>query len=190
MTDLMEMNSDASAAVDMPPGGRRWLARTEELARNGHAESSGAVVEILSGPNAGHIASMHKPEFVFGKLGATVAAIRREGGGYRLVAIDRRSTPLVNGQAVAAEGAVLAFGDTIDVAGVKLRFDRGAAEVRALKARRASSDVAASLASSPMGHIGARAPRWAPAPRHVASRAAVSANQKKCRCNQGLLGSA
>jgi len=125
MTDLMEMNSDASAAVDMSSGVA--LARPpEERARNGHAESSGAVVEILSGPNAGQIASMHKPEFVFGKLGATVAAIRREAGGYRLVAIDRRSTPLVNGHAVAAEGAVLAFGDTIDVGGVKLRFNRDA----------------------------------------------------------------
>src|SRR6478735_2466490 len=123
MTDLMEMNSDASAAVDMPPGAA--MARSPgEPARNGHAESRGAVVEILSGPNAGHIASMHKPEFLFGKLGATVAAIRKEAGGYRLVAIDRRSTPLVNGHAVAAEGAVLAFGDTIDVGGVKLRFNR------------------------------------------------------------------
>jgi len=125
MTDLMEMNSDASAAVDMSPGAA--MARSPgEPARNGHAESRGAVVEILSGPNAGHIASMQKPEFLFGKLGATVAAIRKEAGGYRLVAIDRRSTPLVNGHAVAAEGAVLAFGDTIDVGGVKLRFNREA----------------------------------------------------------------
>ena len=126
MTDLMEMNSDASAAVDMSPGAPVVARPHEEQGRNGHAESSGAVVEILSGPNAGHIASMHKPEFLFGKLGATVAAIRREAGGYRLVAIDRRSTPLVNGHAVAAEGAVLAFGDTIDVGGVKLRFNRDA----------------------------------------------------------------
>jgi pSer/pThr/pTyr-binding forkhead associated (FHA) protein len=125
MTDLMQMNSDASAAVEISPRVAAAHA-VAEPARNGRAESSGAVVEILSGPNAGHIASMHKPEFLFGKLGATVAAIRKEAGGYRLVAIDRRSTPLVNGHAVAAEGAVLAFGDTIDVGGVKLRFSREA----------------------------------------------------------------
>ena len=68
---------------------------------------------------------MNKPEFLFGKLGATVAAIRTEGSVYRLVPIDRRAAvPLVNGRAIDAEGAVLAFGDTIDVAGVRLRFDR------------------------------------------------------------------
>jgi predicted component of type VI protein secretion system len=117
MTDLMEMNGDASAAVDL-------AVRPRETARNGRAESTSAFVEILSGPNAGQIAPMNKPEFSLGKLGATVAAIRREGSAYRLVAVDRRATPLVNGRAIDAEGAVLAFGDTIDVAGVRLRFDR------------------------------------------------------------------
>jgi predicted component of type VI protein secretion system len=122
MTDLMEMNRDASAAVDMSPAVA--VVRPREAARNGRAESTSAVVEILSGPNAGQIAPLHKPEFLFGKLGATVAAIRKEGTAYRLVPIDRRSMPLVNGEAIDAEGVVLAFGDTIDVAGVKLRFDR------------------------------------------------------------------
>ena len=123
MTDLMEMNRDASAAVEMSPTAA--AARPREAARNGRAESTtSAVVEILSGPNAGQIAPLQKPEFLFGKLGATVAAIRNEGMAFRLVPIDRRSMPLVNGEAIDAEGVVLAFGDTIDVAGVKLRFDR------------------------------------------------------------------
>ena len=122
MTDLMEMNSDASAAVEMSP--TVAAVRPRGAARNGRTESMSTFVEILSGPNAGQIASLQKPEFLFGKLGATVAAIRKEGTAYRLVPIDRRSMPLVNGAAIDAEGVVLAFGDTIDVAGVKLRFDR------------------------------------------------------------------
>ena len=123
MTDLMEMDSDSTADVDLPNVDAS-PASAEPWADQ--AESSAAVVEILTGPNAGQVAPLHKPEFLFGKLGATVAAIRREGSAYRLVAIDRRAMPLVNGQAIAPEGAVLGFGDMIDVAGVKLRFDRAA----------------------------------------------------------------
>lgn len=123
MTDLMEMNGDASAAVELSP--TVAAVRPRNAARNGRAESISAFVEILSGPNAGQIAPMNKPEFLFGKLGATVAAIRTDGSVYRLVPIDRRAAvPLVNGRAIDAAGAVLAFGDTIDVAGVRLRFDR------------------------------------------------------------------
>ena len=124
MTDLMEMNSDACAAVEMPASIN--VRPRKEPAPNEHAESGGAVVEILSGPNAGQRAAMHKPEFRFGKLGATVAAIRKEANGYRLVAVDRKAKPMVNGHAIAPEGEVLSFGDTIDVGGVKLRFNREA----------------------------------------------------------------
>ena len=60
-----------------------------------------------------------QPEFRFGKLGATVAAIRRAGDAYRLVPIDCRVTPLVNGPAIDPDGALLAFGDMIDVGSVK-----------------------------------------------------------------------
>ena len=121
MTDLMEMDGDASAAVDMSP--TVTAVRPREAVRSIRAEPLRAVVEILSGPNAGQVAPLQKPEFLFGKLGATVAAIRREGSAYRLVAIDRRAMALVNGEAIDSEGVVLTFGDTIDVAGVKLRFD-------------------------------------------------------------------
>jgi predicted component of type VI protein secretion system len=64
MTDLMEMNGDASAAVDLSP--TVAAVRPRETARNGRAESISAFVEILSGPNAGQIAPMNKPEFLFG----------------------------------------------------------------------------------------------------------------------------
>jgi hypothetical protein len=54
----------------------------------------------------------------------TVAAIRRQGGGYRLVVLNREARPSLNGLPLDADSAALAFGDTIDVAGVKLRFSR------------------------------------------------------------------
>ena len=126
LTD-MESQACAAAALDLPPTASIVRTDADDASpKNGRSEAADAVVEILTGPNAGQIAPMRKPQFVLGKLGATVAAIRQDEAGYRLVALDRRATPLVNGHAIAPEGAVLAFGDTIDVAGVKLRFDRNA----------------------------------------------------------------
>ena len=81
-----------------------------------------AFVKILSGPNAGKTTPMTRAQFVFGRPGVTVAAIRRSGGSYRLVPLGGDSLPTVNGGTIAREGVELAFGDTIDVAGVKLRF--------------------------------------------------------------------
>jgi pSer/pThr/pTyr-binding forkhead associated (FHA) protein len=124
LSDLMEMQSGASAAVEIPPD--LSLVRNDPVkaAAASASDTSSAVVEILSGPNAGQVASMRKPEFVLGKLGATVAAIRQVDAGYRLVPLDRKAVPLLNGRAIDTEGALLAFGDMIDVAGVKLRFGR------------------------------------------------------------------
>jgi hypothetical protein len=70
---------------------------------------------------------MTKSEFVLGKAGVTIAAIRRDGGGYRLLVIKKDAPASLNGLPVAAGGAPLAFGDTIDVAGVRLRFARAPA---------------------------------------------------------------
>ncbi len=69
---------------------------------------------------------MTRAQFVFGRPGVTVAAIRRSGGSYRLVPLGGEALPTVNGGTIAREGIELAFGDTIDVAGVKLRFERRA----------------------------------------------------------------
>ena len=131
LTDLMQMQTESSVAVDMPPtvsvvpplaSPSSALPRTPYGDAN---ETGGAVVEVLSGPNAGQITPMTKSEFVLGKAGVTMAAIRRDGGGYRLLVMNRNMPASLNGRPVAADGARLAFGDVIDVAGVKLRFARG-----------------------------------------------------------------
>ncbi len=126
LAELMEMDSDASVAVDMPPTisvvppvrrvAERWSAPERRAA-------GGAYVEVMNGPNAGQKTPMTKPEFVLGKGGVTVAIIRQDDAGYRLVPVDG-DAPSLNGRAIEAQGARLAFGDTIDVAGVMLRFGR------------------------------------------------------------------
>ena len=129
LDELMETQSAATAAVDIPPtlsivpslGASRDAPPAVNGAKVPRAE---ALVKILSGPNAGKTTPMTRAQFVFGRPGVTVAAIRRSGVSYRLVPLGGEALPTVNGDTIAREGIELAFGDTIDVAGVKLRFDR------------------------------------------------------------------
>lgn len=129
LEDLMATDTGASVAIDMPPAisvvplaAVREVADRPPEARND--ASDGVYVEVMNGPNAGQISPMTKREFVLGKAGVTVAVIRRDEAGYRLVPVG--GIPSLNGRDVETDGARLAFGDTIEVAGVKLRFGRRA----------------------------------------------------------------
>lgn len=147
LTDLMEMQSDSTVAVDMPPTvsvvpatpGKAMTGQATSAATTGGSPStatiaqststpadpnSGAYIEVMSGPNAGQITPMTKAEFVFGKAGSTVAVIRRNASGYRLLPLHGGACPTRNGQPIDAEGVRLEFGDTIGVGGVTLRFNR------------------------------------------------------------------
>jgi predicted component of type VI protein secretion system len=125
LEDLMGMDSDSSVAVDMPPtismvpSTRGRVRRVMEARKDANV---GVFVEVINGPNAGQITPMTKREFVFGKSGVTKAVIRREGSDYRLMPVDGNTSASINGRSVAPDGKKLAFGDTIEVAGVKLRF--------------------------------------------------------------------
>ncbi len=121
LADLMESRSTASAALDLTP--TLTVVQGHRTNRSATAAPE-ACVTILSGPHAGEATPMNKAQFVFGRPGVSVAAIRRSGGAYRLVPLAGESPPVVNGGAVDRTGAELAFGDTIEVAGVKLRFER------------------------------------------------------------------
>jgi len=132
LSELMEADADASVAVEMPPTvsvvreamktSRRAGAGTRELP----SERDTPIIEVLSGPHAGQRTKMTKAEFVLGKGGVTIASIRRDATGYRLVRDDARAVAALNGVMLTAADARLAFGDTIEVAGVKLRFGTGA----------------------------------------------------------------
>lgn len=131
LDELMETQSAATAAVDIPPTlsivSSRAAPRDAAPAVDGaKLQRAEALVKILSGPNAGKTTPMTRAQFVFGRPGVTVAAIRRSGVSYRLVPLGGEALPTVNGDTIAREGIELAFGDTIDVAGVKLRFERRA----------------------------------------------------------------
>ena len=131
LAELMETQSPSAAAVEIPPvlsvvASRAAPPVTTRGANGANLRAVDALVKILSGPNAGKTTPMTRAQFVFGRPGVTVAAIRRSGGSYRLVPLGGEALPTVNGGTIAREGIELAFGDTIDVAGVKLRFERRA----------------------------------------------------------------
>ena len=128
LAELMETTTSQAAAVEIPTA--------PSIAEDSHVDTSegrevrsdataGIYVEVMNGPNAGQIAPMTRREFVLGHRGATKVAIRREDvDRFVLVRVDLAATIAVNGLLVTKESAPLAFGDTIDVAGVLLRFGR------------------------------------------------------------------
>ena len=127
LEDLMQTNTGSSAAVDMPPTvsvvpATRARSIPEPRHEADAGATGGAYIEVMNGPNAGQVTPMTRREFIFGRRDVTLAVIRHDDTGYRLVPIDRRHSPSLNGHLVGPEGAPLAFGDTIEVAGVKLRF--------------------------------------------------------------------
>ena len=136
MTELMEMRAEPTVAIDFPPEvagapGTKVVPEAQQqivAERPGvHAEATaGVYIEVMSGPNAGQITPMTKSEFVLGKAGASIAAIRRSEFGFRLVPFANDRMPTLNGRPIEQAGAWLEFGDTIGIGGIVLRFSRRA----------------------------------------------------------------
>jgi predicted component of type VI protein secretion system len=127
LAELMDSDSDTSIAVDARPT-ISAVSEASDPTIGGEESRSKAVlgvyVEVMNGPNAGQIAAMTRHEFVLGQRGATKAVIRHDEDGFCLVPVDPDAVSSVNGSRVGPQGARLAFGDTIKVSGVVLRFER------------------------------------------------------------------
>lgn len=127
LAELMETTTDEAVAVEIPPAVSAVdepRVDTDDKPEGRAYATAGVYVEVMNGPNAGQIAPMTKREFVLGQRGATKAAIRREDDRFLLVRVDLAATIAVNDVLVTKDSAPLAFGDTIDVGGVLLRFGR------------------------------------------------------------------
>jgi len=121
----MGTTSNATVAIDIPPPvvlvsePSPWVTSEDEARREA---TSGVYIEVMNGPNAGQIVPMTKREFVLGHKGATRAVIHRDEDRFYLVAVDAAAPISINGTPLLNERSALEFGDTIDVAGVMLRF--------------------------------------------------------------------
>ena len=80
------------------------------------------VLEVLDGPRAGHSIAISSDDFVLGRIGLQVASVRKASGGFVLVPLEGDLPPCVNGNAVAAEGALLTAGDEIEIAGTRVAY--------------------------------------------------------------------
>jgi len=89
------------------------------------ASADAPTIEILDGPGAGTEVLVDRDDFILGRVGVQVAAIRRTADGYRLVLVEGEVPPSINGAELPREGALLALGDEIGIAGTRLRYRPG-----------------------------------------------------------------
>jgi hypothetical protein len=81
-----------------------------------------AVVQVLTGPNAGKELELVKNLTTLGKPGMQVAVLTRRPHGYFITHVEGESFPMVNGKALTNQAHQLSEHDVIELAGVKMEF--------------------------------------------------------------------
>ena len=81
-----------------------------------------AVVQVLTGPNAGKELELVKNLTTLGKPGTQVAVLTRRPNGYFITHVEGESFPLVNGKSLTSQPHQLNEHDVIELAGVKMEF--------------------------------------------------------------------
>lgn len=81
-----------------------------------------AVVQILTGPNAGKELELVKNLTTLGKPGLQVAVLARRPHGFFITHVEGASYPLLNGQPLSEQPHQLNDHDLIELAGVKMEF--------------------------------------------------------------------
>lgn len=86
------------------------------------AAGATAIIQILSGTNAGKELELTKTLTSLGKPGVQAAVITRRPNGYFITHVQGDHYPIVNSQALDAHPRQLADHDIIELAGVKMEF--------------------------------------------------------------------
>ncbi len=81
-----------------------------------------AVVQVLTGPNAGKELELVKNLTTLGKPGLQVAVLTKRPQGYFITHVEGESFPSVNGQTLTSQAHQLKEHDVIELAGVKMEF--------------------------------------------------------------------
>ena len=93
-----------------------------ELAALEEAELPPGAVRILNGEHAGRELNLTKALATIGQPGVQVAVIARRPEGYFISHIEGDTRPLVNGKAIAAQAHGLVDQDTVEIAGIRMKF--------------------------------------------------------------------
>ncbi|MBI3479171.1 MAG: FHA domain-containing protein [Nitrosomonadales bacterium] len=110
------------------PGAPAAPAHAAAPARPAAAPQAGAttkqlaVVQILTGPNAGKELELVKNLTTLGKPGVQVAVLTRRPQGFFITHVEGDNFPLVNGQVITNQAHQLTDHDVIELAGVKMEF--------------------------------------------------------------------
>ena len=94
----------------------------QPAAAGASASQAPAVVQILSGPNAGKELELVKNLTTLGKPGVQVAVLARRPHGYFLTHVEGATFPVVNGESLGEHLRQLNDHDIIELAGVKMEF--------------------------------------------------------------------
>lgn len=85
-------------------------------------QAAGAWLRMLSGPTPGKEILVRETLTTIGRPGIGVAGLICEAGAYRLVHVEGKIRPLINGASMEGESCAIADGDLLDIAGVKMKF--------------------------------------------------------------------
>jgi pSer/pThr/pTyr-binding forkhead associated (FHA) protein len=81
-----------------------------------------AVVQLLTGGNAGRELELTKTLTTLGKPGLQVAVIAKRSHGYFITHVEGTQFPVVNGEVLDAQARQLKDRDVIEIAGIKMGF--------------------------------------------------------------------
>ncbi|MDD2684548.1 MAG: FHA domain-containing protein [Gallionella sp.] len=113
---------DVSATVPVAPTSVEVVAPTPAVPAPTVAPPLVAVVQILTGPNAGKELELVKSLTTLGKPGVQVAVLTKRPHGFFITHVEGVNHPLVNGQALSDQPHQLNDHDVIELAGVKMEF--------------------------------------------------------------------
>ena len=109
-----KFDAPASAAKPAAPAATKPAAQGES--------AKIAVVQILTGPNAGKELELVKNLTTLGKPGLQVAVLTRRPQGFFITHVEGAKFPLVNGEALTNQAYQLNDHDVIELAGIKMEF--------------------------------------------------------------------
>jgi deoxyxylulose-5-phosphate synthase len=102
----------------------RYLARNDDHIDDSHFFTlfGAPVIEILNGSDTGKTIVLTKALTTIGRPGLQVAVITRSGQNYYIAHVEGSAYPVVNGSPIGAKVHLMVPGDSIDLAGTRMRF--------------------------------------------------------------------
>lgn len=120
--DALDATGKFNATGPLSGSLAKAVASAGTSAESAPSSQAPAVVQILSGPNAGKELELVKNLTTLGKPGVQVAVLARRPHGYFLTHVEGATFPVVNGESLGEHLRQLNDHDIIELAGVKMEF--------------------------------------------------------------------